>query len=56
MISQSCNGGQGALLPHAPSCAMSHLRTVRAFSMVSAVVKVLDTTTCRGGQHAADKK
>mmetsp|Transcript_4516 Transcript_4516/g.12333 ORF Transcript_4516/g.12333 Transcript_4516/m.12333 type:complete len:211 (+) Transcript_4516:1329-1961(+) len=28
-----------------PSCAMSHLRTVRALSMVSAVVKVLDTTT-----------
>mmetsp|Transcript_6597 Transcript_6597/g.16381 ORF Transcript_6597/g.16381 Transcript_6597/m.16381 type:complete len:205 (+) Transcript_6597:1619-2233(+) len=28
-----------------PSCAMSHLRTVRALSMVSAVVNVLDTTT-----------
>mmetsp|Transcript_17756 Transcript_17756/g.30432 ORF Transcript_17756/g.30432 Transcript_17756/m.30432 type:complete len:205 (+) Transcript_17756:1396-2010(+) len=28
-----------------PSWAMSHLRTVRAFSIVSAVVKVLDTTT-----------
>lgn len=30
---------------HPPKCDCSHLRTVRAFSIVSAVVKVLDTTT-----------